>query len=624
MVGSLLFIACVCASEEVGDQSSAEGEPWRIVAQLEEKEAEARHRAIHLLSKLPQAEHKEVVPRLKGLLKAKSFETRVAAAAALVRMYPPPLEGAELTQSTLPILTRALLRSSGAVRQFVFEEIRHMEGISLAAALPSVLPPPRERALAVLAFLHLVSRLESPTTFVERELPALLVDEDVTVRRAAVPLSAACDPIVGLAICQAMMRDPDRLIRVATVVTAGMLTFHSTTREPASRLIVEGLTDEDDTVRGTAALQAHPQQGFGLAASGLSLKVKTTDVTKLRKAMRKSTLETQVMYLYVWETNAEIAAPAIPELIALLDATRDDPWIYLGVFEHVARILSKMGAGAKLAVPTLTKDLTHEKEAVRIQAAIALAHIDEKHYQRHYRTILAAAKGGPEALPIGEKLRVSALDALVKSAQPKNSALDILEKVFRDDWSEFRIAVVRSVGRFPQEPRAIALLHSALEDKDTSVRATAAEQLLQVPGSRERAIRELMSIFRQEGRVDAGRSVALKVLSTLDSNAGQTVPLFAQILESDDEHFATKVVAFHGLAHLGPSAADALPALNRILERGERGYLLEAFRTLGSIGPQAKDSIPLLIHHLTAGRPTVRVEAAKAIERITKSTIGSE
>lgn len=97
---------------------------------------------------------------------------------------------------------------------------------------------------------------------------------------------------------------------------------------------------------------------------------------------------------------------------------------------------------------------------------------------------------------------------------------------------------------------------------------------------------------------------------------GKTAAQWAETL--GDKDYGVRWYATYALGRMGPNAAPATPALERILaNREEHEYVRGGSAwALGRIGPQAASAVPLLVQTLASKHASVRRNAAKALGRI--------
>jgi HEAT repeat protein len=129
-----------------------------------------------------------------------------------------------------------------------------------------------------------------------------------------------------------------------------------------------------------------------------------------------------------------------------------------------------------------------------------------------------------------------------------------------------------------------------LQDSDRSVRLAAAEAIFWLcPANIGRTVPTLQAMILQAGPDRPGEVMRpLGLLFQADRSACRSlVPTFVSWLSHDDAEVRGRVVAW--LAHLGPLARDATPALEAMLDRGTPASRTRAAFAIISIDPSGCD-----------------------------------
>jgi HEAT repeat protein len=113
---------------------------------------------------------------------------------------------------------------------------------------------------------------------------------------------------------------------------------------------------------------------------------------------------------------------------------------------------------------------------------------------------------------------------------------------------------------------------------------------------------------------DKLRGYALQVLSMIGPDAAEAVPALTRMLESSDAE--TRREAQFALAAIGPAAAPAVPQLSQALSSNSQEVQYSAIYALGRIGEQAKDACPELMKILDREEEFPRIAAIWALSRI--------
>jgi HEAT repeat protein len=118
-----------------------------------------------------------------------------------------------------------------------------------------------------------------------------------------------------------------------------------------------------------------------------------------------------------------------------------------------------------------------------------------------------------------------------------------------------------------------------------------------------------------------GKDVEARAKASLElvRQGKEAVPALLGLVEGKDEDVAGRAIDL--LGRIGPAAADAVPALGKIVKAdpvAQKSNTLRAMRALGQIGPKAKRAVPELLAALKAKAPAGRgqVQAAMALGQI--------
>lgn len=131
------------------------------------------------------------------------------------------------------------------------------------------------------------------------------------------------------------------------------------------------------------------------------------------------------------------------------------------------------------------------------------------------------------------------------------------------------------------------------------------------------AVLVLMAVFAfAAGEVGVGRNRDFGPAAPAATYRGRTAAQWAESL-GDKDH-GVRWHATYALGRMGPDAAPAVAALERILAHlDEHEYVRGgAAWALGQIGPQAASAVPLLAQTLSSKHASVRRNAAQALGRI--------
>ena len=259
------------------------------------------------------------------------------------------------------------------------------------------------------------------------------------------------------------------------------------------------------------------------------------------------------------------AAPAVPRLIPLLDASDDGA-------RAAADALGAIGKDATAAIPKLVEHLG-EGELPRISTNIPGTDMGVS-------AALALGQMGPDAVPFlipyltdkRSAARSNAACALsIIGPAAKDAVTPLIRRVKDRDWLA-RQCAAEALGSIRSEPQqTIPALMGSLKDKNFNVRRTAASALGAIRPTTPAAVDALAcALHDKEGNV---QHEAAEALAKLGAAADRAVPTLAERLQSramyvDGHPGVCRPVAetvARALGAIGPSAKSALPALLDLL-----------------------------------------------------------
>jgi RNA polymerase sigma factor (sigma-70 family) len=320
----------------------------------------------------------------------------------------------------------------------------------------------------------------------------------------------------------------------------------------------------------------------------------------------------------------------IPTFIEALGA-KDD-----GVRAEAAQALGPFGPQASAAVPALVRALRQDKLEVRAWAALTLLRIgpdavpavsevlQEPDRERRFCALVALAGGGAKAVPF--------LAAALKDPDHdiRASAAQYLGVIGNRDKSEPRQIVV---GLLPTRGQTVTLLGAdvreavpflerVLKDRDTNIRAMAAEALGKIGPDARAALPALLRLW--EGKDDSPSvgvlTAVFKALWQIDPIAAARARVSVQGL---NQRLPGRFRQWAGGAPPGAAGPAvpievkrAIPILIQALADKDPDTRAGAATALGEIGPDAAAAIPALKRALQDENEAVRVAAAKALNRM--------
>jgi HEAT repeat protein len=256
----------------------------------------------------------------------------------------------------------------------------------------------------------------------------------------------------------------------------------------------------------------------------------------------------------------QAAAPAVPDLVLTLKASKHDPDLPAAA----ASALGRIGPAAAGALPALIDALRENDPRVMGPAVFALSRM------------------GPD----GESQVVAALES--KSQALRKSAA----------------AALINLGGTSARKAVPVLLEALKEHRDL---VWAMELLERIGPADDRVLNAMAAFLRT-----ADRDACELVPSALARIGRPAVPaLIAALTEKSPE---VRRAACRALGMIGPDAQEAVPSLLRAMEDPDASVRQRAATTLGNIGPGAVEAVPAFIEWLKD--PNTSSQAAYLFERI--------
>ncbi|NQU21814.1 MAG: HEAT repeat domain-containing protein [Candidatus Nealsonbacteria bacterium] len=189
-----------------------------------------------------------------------------------------------------------------------------------------------------------------------------------------------------------------------------------------------------------------------------------------------------------------------------------------------------------------------------------------------------------------ESDRLSAIDTLGRSETADEKVVSTLTELLGDDSASIRAHAAQALGKIgaPAKSAAEALV-KLVADKDNVVQREAVEALGSIKPGPDVVIPLFNKLLRE-----ADPNVRLHVMSALADRGAEVVEgLIKALADEEARHWACVV-----LTEIGPDAADAVPALVKLLETEKDTNHLdlrrEAILALAAIGPKAAPAVPEL------------------------------
>jgi HEAT repeat protein len=161
----------------------------------------------------------------------------------------------------------------------------------------------------------------------------------------------------------------------------------------------------------------------------------------------------------------------------------------------------------------------------------------------------------------------------------------------------------------------VQLLIANLKDPDYRVRLASLDALETLGERAVPAIPSLVNSLRDTNKfVRWGSARTLGKLNP--RQADEVVPGLVRLLD-DREDPSVRIAAAKALEQYGEHAKEAVPALARVINRGDKEYIIAILRTIQGIGTDAAPALPNVAWILSerSHPPSVRIEAAQTLGR---------
>jgi HEAT repeat protein len=271
-----------------------------------------------------------------------------------------------------------------------------------------------------------------------------------------------------------------------------------------------------------------------------------------------------------------IGDPALPELMRALPRAGESGT------KRLVLVLKAIGARA---VGPLRQTLDHPKAEVRAAAARALGELG--------RTAQAAVPRLEEALHDPAKtVRLNAAEALLRADRGLNRpALQYLALALKDKDQAHRLDSLHILADLgPRAGAAAPAFGAMISDPDAEVSKQASQALIRLGRGGAAAIPAVRQALGARGA--SQRRTAIETLERLGAEA-LDIRLFIGAL--DDPDVEVRKLAAVALGVCGAGAAEAVPALIRLLADADEDVRRRAVEALGRIGPEARAALPALM-----------------------------
>jgi HEAT repeat protein len=190
----------------------------------------------------------------------------------------------------------------------------------------------------------------------------------------------------------------------------------------------------------------------------------------------------------------------------------------------------------------------------------------------------------------------------VSAAEPAKSADERIAKVkadLRSDDTAVRQAAIGSLIHSDISPKLLAEMRGALDDRDGSVRSTAATAIGNLGAEAIPAVPQLLTQLKSDAHKEA-RETAARALGRIGKATPTEQRLVAPLRTAtqEDTDPVTRVVAHGALAMLNVELEKQIVSLRKYLHDEEGLVRMKASHALGMIGLPAKSAAPEIVEVL--------------------------
>ena len=327
------------------------------------------------------------------------------------------------------------------------------------------------------------------------------------------------------------------------------------------------------------------------------------------------------------------ARESVPRLLSFLKG--DNQELATSACLALIRILPPDSEDLQPAIPVLVSALKSKAAAVRSQAVVALGHTGRLALPALMKHVDAYASDGDSAWQAAAALEIMgrqagpAVAVLVKALRAKNEqvivhaagalgaigaeagpAVPELKRLLAQKSASIRTHVASALGDLgPAAADAVDDLAKALEDRDAGVRRESAQALGKIGPAAKSAVPALIKAL-----ADEKNSVTMHVAWALGRIGAAAVPQLIEVLQDAKRQYAVVVI----LGDIGEPVQPVVGALVALLS--EPNLALESGReillALAHIGPAAREAIPALLKILEDETSRLRAGAAWALAKI--------
>jgi HEAT repeat protein len=590
LLGLAAFAVSAPASQGQTKRSVAE-----LIAALKKSDAE-KLKAIEELEQLGDKAG-EAAPALIALLPAKNEDVRLHVAMAMAKIGKPavaPLQKALAahypTEKVNPAKIDALVRKLGSMN-FAERDVarKDLEAIGIRA-----LEPLRKAAKGL--------ELE-PKRRVEDIITAIEGQADIRfylvwgLAFVGPPAKSATPEILKA------LADPSPAVRRKAAYALGRIDADP---EAVVESMVAAMADKDNDVRQAIA-EALP-------------KMPAAAVPALNKALKENNKDLVPMAIHILGKIGPEAAPAIPNLEAILLAYKfgaaEAADALAGIGAPAIKTLASAAGNDNVNVRNHAVQALHKIGAPAIPACIDLLGAKHPDVRRTVAGFLGSMQVNDKALVVAlgfatkdkdYQVRLNALNSIRQMGSLAKLAEPYVVALLTDIDPTLRLNAFHTLTALEVDPRPG--LKKALANLDEAVRIKTASLMTELNLELELAAPILVEGLKHKD--EALKMQAAHALSIRGLRENEVLPIFIAGLSNDLA--SVRRQAAESIARYGPKGAKAAPALIKALDDPDDAVVGQAMTTLNAVGGDPKTLFPAMVKVLRRDDTKLHAPAARII-----------